>query len=422
MDQYSNGNKQKNKISLKACSDFIERHYIAFLLAVVVALVAYGIYNHFNPGAEITGDYLRRPYSELLRSLDEAPEDISSKNYKSVIPKIVQKDIQKMLASNGELSILYYGKQSSIQIEEDDEGMVLTICKKNDYYSHEIKMIDNISMYKSGDSILIYGSKNYARRYLDCYEVNEKSVIRVSLENEYIDLYGAGIEYDEVRALEKEISLVNRGKDFMFYRLGKQVGKTERFPGGEITKYDYHYILDDNNDLYYLYYCAHPSNTWIKFIKVDSNISGITEEFMQSLDSRVKYPIYVKNGERYAGISNVDTEGAYGNNYGANYDTLDVSTFDFSITTVELKKDISSIILNRREADSFLHSEEYDWYIRYNYANETAYIEERINGLDSFLTTIIPEDEMKKYDGKKIKSDQLTDVIAELKQLYDKFS
>lgn len=420
MDQYSNGNKQKNKISLKACIDFIERHYIAFILAVVVALVAYGIYNHFNPSAEITGDYIKRPYSDLLKCSDEAPEDILSKNYESVIPKIVQKDIQKMLASNGELGILYYGEQSTIQIEEDDEEIVFTICTY-DYYHHEIKMIDNISMYKSGDSILIYGSTNYTHRYLDCFKVNEKSVIRESLENKYIDLYGTDIEYDKVRAFGKEMSLVNRGKDFMFYRLGKQVGKTERFPGGEITKYDYHYILDDNNDLYYLYYCAHPSNTWIKFIKVDSDISGITEEFMQSSDRGVEYPIYVKNGQRYAGISNVDTEKAYGNNYGANYDTLDVSTFDFSITTVELKKDISSIILNRREADSFLHVEEYDWYIRYNYANETAYIEERINGLDSFLTTIIPEDEMKKFDGKEVKSEQLTDVIAELKQLYDKF-
>ena len=433
MGKYSNSNQTNNKLReiLKRWNDGIDRNkiiiYVGFILAALVVAAIMGVCEYFNPEAEITDDYIKRPYSQLLRFLDEEPENISSEKYEEVIPNIVQKDIQKMLDSNGELSILYYGEDNYtyIKIWEDDEGIYFAVGDKeysNDTYARGLK---NVSMYKSGHKIIIFGSQ-YGRR-LYAYEIENglAGVSRKDLEQEYIDLCGANVDYEEVRYYGRDMILVKNGNDFMFYRFGEQVGKTEHFPGGEIKEINYDYILDNKNDLYYLYYCAHPDNAWIKFIKVDTKVSAITEEFITVPcdGNSVQYPIYEKNGKRYAGIANANTENAYGQNYGSRYDTLDVNTIDFNITTVELKADVSSITLNRREApSSSISMEYYDWYIRYNYADGTAYTEERINGLDSYLTKIIPEEEMQKFEGKEVKAEQLTDVINELKQLYDKFS
>lgn len=396
------------------------------VLLVMFVLVAICVY--FNPQPTIRDGHIQRPYNQLLRFLEEDPADISSKSYEPTIPNIVLKDIDRMLASNGDLDILYYTDNPSryIQIEVDSEsstGIRLTVY---DDYFERIEAENNISMYKSEESIVIYAPSYSFARHLDCYKFSSKSLDYVSLDNDHLDLYGANISYDTVRDFNHSISLVKNGNDFMFYKLGNQVGKTWHFPGGEIIEFNYYYILDDKHDMYYLYFCSHPDNPWIKFIKVDSDISDSNADYFDGnfmeTSSNVKYPIYSKNGERYVGVSNIDTEKAFGQGYGKNYNSLDEGTFDFEIVTLRLSIDnASNVSFHKHNVGSF--SDEYDWYLHYNYTakGQTLYYEERINGLDSYLTTIIPEEELAKFNKKTVSVEYLEDAVNELKQLYERY-
>lgn len=101
---------------------------------------------------------------------------------------------------------------------------------------------------------------------------------------------------------------------------------------------------------------------------------------------------------------------------------LDESTFDFTIDTVKLAEDnVFSITFNKKVVNS--RTQQYDWYAQYNYTarGQTIYYEQRINGLDSYLSTIIPEEELKKFDGIEVTFDQKEDVVKELKELYKKY-
>lgn len=423
MGRYNNGKSKEEKFN-----DFYCRYkliiYVAIFLIIGVIAILIGVYEYKNPRAEITDGYIKRPYSQLLRVLDDAPADITKQPYEEVLPDLVREDIQRMLDSNEEIDILYYGEQTCIKIYGSEDEITFNISKK-DGWTSDYHLDRNISMYKSGDTICIYGTE-YGERTLDYYyKVDQMSIEWDLLDNDYIDLYGAeNVEYDDVRYYQKEMTIVRKGNDFKFYRLGEQVGETVHFPGGKIIDYDYCYILDDKNDLYYMYFNSHPSNPWIRFVKVDSDVSEVNcdEECVSVpyLDENghersLKYPSYIKNGIRYAGISNIKLETAYGNNHGINYDTLDPNTFDYNIAVIDLSKEnISNAILN-------LNSYDDDWFVRYNYA-DTVYIEKRVNGLDSYLVRSIPEKELKKFDGKEIQIEEFADVIAKLKELYDKYS
>lgn len=424
--------EQNNNVKNKAekVNDFIGNNkliiYLGFFIIMLLAAVIVGLHEYKNPKAEITDNYIKRPYSQLLKVLDEAPADITKQPYEETLPDLVREDIQRMLDSDGELEILYYGEKTSIKIFDYGDDIEVRLYDDSSYVSTS-RLDGNISMYKSGDSILIYGSE-YGGRSVDyCYKIDKESKDFEMQKERHLDLYGTNIKYDEVDDNNVDMSLVRSGNDFMFYRLGKQVGEKVHFPGGDIIESNYHYILDKNKDLYYMYYCAHPDNAWIQFIKVDNNVSEVTEDFaiMPYYDEfgregKIKYPIYVKDNKRYSGISNMELEEAYGNYSGKNYDTLNAGTFDYNITIVELTKENASNIILTMLNDSYLDGR--DWFIRYYYADEKVYIEERINGLDSYLINVIPKDELKKFDGKEVHFQELSDVIAKLKQLYDKYS
>lgn len=430
--------EQNNNVKNKAekVNDFIGENkliiYLGFFIIMILVAVIVGLCEYKNPTAEITDNYIKRPYSQLLRVLDEAPADITKQPYEENLSDLVQEDIQKMLDSDGDLEILYYGDMTCIVISGYGDEISVAISEKDNWTS-ERTIERNISMYKSGDDICIYGGDFAERRIEYYFKVNSISMDWDILDNHYMDLYGTtNVEFDDINCYDKGMTLVRKGNDFMFYKLGKQVGETVSFPGGKIIDFNYHYILDDKKDLYYMYYNSNPSNIWIKFIKVDTNVDEVLVEdeeciyammpYFNHFDDEMclEYPIYVKNGKRFTGISNVELEKAYGYNYGHNYDTQDASTFSFDITVIQLSQEnISSVILNLE--DSYVYDDD-DWYIRYNYADGTVYIKERLNGLDSYLLKSIPENEIKKFDGKELKPEELDSVIKELKLLYDKYS
>lgn len=418
--------------------DFFDRHrvikcitFIVTVFLILAIMISWFIHAYYNPNPELTDNYIKRPYSQLLRVLDEAPADITKQPYEENFPDLVQEDIQRMLDADKDLKILYYGDETYIEISEYVTGINVTISERAGFSPTSV--MENISMYKSGDSIFIYGGSSGERRISKSIEVNETSMDYDFLNNSNMDLYGAtNVEYDNVLCYNEEMSLVRSGNDFMFYKLGKQVGETVSFPGGTIIDFNYHYILDDKKDLYYMYYNANPSNFWIKFIKVDTDVDEVLVEDEESVyammpyfnhyedEISLVYPIYLKDGKRFTGISNVELEEAFGCNYGKhNYDTSDASAFNYDITVIELSEEnVSSVILNLE--DSYVYDD--GWYIRYNYANGTVYIKERVNGLDSYLLKNIPKNEINKFDGKELKPEEIDSTIKELKLLYDKYS
>lgn len=430
---YLKGYKNPNTFISIYQKNFIRECQLALLL--LFSIITLGVvYFYFNPQPTIKDGHIQRSYSQLLRFLDENPADISSKRYEATIPSIVQKDIEKMLASNGELDIVYHSSDSYypyIEITQDSQsssGIRFTVYDSPLIYD---TLGDNISLYKSEKDIILYGSSSFSTRMLSAFRINDKSFHLMSLENMYLDLYGSNISYDDVRYFDSNLSFIRNGNDFMFYKLGEQIGETYHFPGGKITEFNYSYILDDKHDMYYLYYCTHPDNPWVEFSKVDSNISRVESEYpfrnfiqtSMNTTSSISYPIYLKDGKRYVGVSHADTEKAAGQNYGTHSTLLDKNSLNFNIDRIPLSiNNLSNVTFHREEKDFI--SKESDWYIHYNYLvnGQTIYYEERINGLDSHLSDTIPEVKWSKFVEKAVPFDQVDDVVNELKQLYEEYS
>ena len=303
----------------------LKEYKVIAVKLVSISLIIIGVvYVYLNPKAKIEDGHIIRSYNQIMKFLEDAPADIRSERYESTIPEIVQKDIEMMLQSDGKLDIMYVdsNKTSYIQIKKDDTsetGIKFVLVEKDNSYT-EIELITNVSMYKRGQSIVIYGSE-FLCRSLEAYDIINGSIDSLYIGDRCIDLYGTGLDYDVIETFDSEMTMVRNGNEFMFYRLGEQVGKTEYFPGGEITEFNYSYILDDKQDMYYLYYSCNPENLWIKFVKVDSNVSKVTDELIQMNINEyrhIAFLIYEKNGSQYVGVSDADTECAYGVGYGNN--------------------------------------------------------------------------------------------------------
>lgn len=372
---------------------------------------------------------ITRTYDQLLPYLDEQPNDFLESRYESHIPSIIQEDIERMMNSEKDISIKYANNDIEYYIEiskseDSPTGIEVTILNANEYATYRC-VTDHISFYKNKDCINVYGT--WLGRDLDGYSVNAKTseFDFMSLDTT-VDLPGVKDEFDIVRSFSKNATLCKSGNEFMLYRYGEKLGETVTFPGGEIVDFTYYYILDDQNDLYYLYYCTSTEDPWIHFSLVDKNISQIdADEFSFNnflrTEGGLKYPCYEKNGKRYAGITNYNLERSYGQNFGIYNDEVAPTNIDFKVTVVEISKPLASRIVIRCGKQS--SSSDYDWFIRYYYnANDQElYEEERINGLDAEISTKLSDADIAEFDGKEVTIEQISDVISQLKQVYARY-
>lgn len=408
-------------------------YVLVVLLLVVLVVILSSIFNRSKEPEDITDGQIRRTYDQLRKYLDEEPGNITDMPYQEHIPKIIQSDIKEVVNSDEELKIIYSNDEgSSIIISKDEEsplGIRIEPTEEDDYIS-TYEFTDHFSFYKKGENIVLYGSNNEYRE-IDSVIISNNNVAMGNVWDDSRDLFGTEIQCnaDAIYTYNKEVTLVRIGNEFLFYRLGKQVGETFKFPGNIKDANHYYYYLNDKNDLYYLYYTDNTKKPWVKFIKVAENIDSIIEDktnYFSGLattetiaqKTSVKHPIYIKDGKRYSGITNPETEFCFGTNYGRTVD-IDIKDVDFKLYTLELDSNIDSVIFEMR-GDRIT---DYDWYAKtyYKVGTYQVYTEERINGLDSYLSTIIPEEKLKKFDGKKVKAEKKDEVIKKLRKLYKKY-
>jgi len=406
----------------------------AILVIIILTLLAIGVgisKNSQKNEATIQNGHITRNCEQLLKVLDQEPEDITAQPYVENVPKQIQQDIDTMLNAEEELDICYMADEKElINIQKDIDNpskIVVTMNRisKGEYYVTRSYFLEKISFYRNGEDIVVYGSEFRNCRRITRMAANAKTGEYVwdAFWADSIDLFGVdtGENHQGMRQFNKNMTLLVKDNIFSFYQDGKQVGEPVPFPGGVIQKMDYYYVLGEGNSLYYLYYCDNPQNPWIRFEKIDDGVTVVEESFVSSFDSNVRYPIYWKENKFYAGISSMELEKAYGQNYGRNQEPVSPDELDFTITVLELSAETAEkVILKTEKTGNYWNSGEYDWYLRYCYEvnGESVYEEKRINGLDSYLSRRIPENLAEKYEGMEILPEQVDQIIAELKEMY----
>lgn len=411
-----------------------KKNSIAIWVLLILTLLVVGALiskNSQKSRATIENGHITRTCEQLLEVLDQDPENLTEQPYVEHIPKQIQQDIDTMLNAEEELDIVYTAQGRDIiriQKNDGDHSGIIVYVKRidEDYYSGmEEYFVSNLSFYRSGENIVVYGSESSTNRRLMRTAFNAKTGFfdwgEIFWEDS-IDLFGTEIEYQMIRPYNSDMTLFLVDNQFVFYRLGKQLGEKVGLPEGYIQKVTYNYVLSEDNDLYYLYYCANQEKPWIHLVKVDDNVQ-IEEESFVNAGANVKYQVYWKDGKRYAGISNLEVERAYGQCYGRCEEAVDISTLDFGIEIVELcEENVSKVVIQKRDVSSF-STTQFDWYLNYCYeANgQTIYETQRIDGLDNHLYNSIPGGVLEKYEGMTIDIDQVDEVVNELKQIYAEY-
>ncbi len=390
----------------------------------------------------VTNDMLIRYCSDIYKMLSEYP--IEDTTYVSEIPKFMSEDITDMFASeNPDFVIMYYlnNKESYIMIEKSKDtstGYEVVVHDATLKYRFvSTTFYDYISMYvdKSNKDIIMTGTTYPNSRKLETIEIDWKNGSYDIVGNEfkatsfdYVDLYGTNQEFDDVRE-RVNATVIKDGSEFKIYYFGKQIGETITFPG-EINIFSYGYILDTNNDLYYLYMNTDEDNPWIKFVKVAENIDKLVDygSYFYGIkcyngNTIITYPEYMKNGKTYSAIMNLDTELDYGQNwYGINNGKPE-DDVDFEFKTIETdlqKAQTVTFELNYDNVASYSY-----WYEKFEFANvipgSIVYKQKRLNGLDTYLTHSIPKEKLEPYVSLKVPVEEEETIKDQLKEIYKQY-
>ena len=246
-------------------------------------------------------------------------KDFTKKPYEAHISEIVQNDIQQMMNSDEEVSILYENEAHSSKIairRFENEKIEMSVCQ--DYsrgFNWEYAFVREISFYKKGDHLIIYGLCR-AFRVFRMLEIENISLSgKVISKLEYIDLCGTEHlhDYDAIERWNENMTLIRKGNDFKFFKNGIQQGLTITF-AGKIVEVTNKYILDDKQNLYYIAYSDVPEPR-IEFVKVAENVSQVEDArryiglelrkkvLEEEIIKYVLFPIYQKDRKWYVGIS-----------------------------------------------------------------------------------------------------------------------
>lgn len=375
-----------------------------------------------------------RSFSQLREYLPDLPEDIQNIPYYTFeLPEIVQRDIKSMRKNGTGWEISYQSENGMIQltIKQDDGGLRVNYKDSiTGYYDYDNEISDNITMFKDGENIVVYGCGGYLHgRYPESFELSETSADSESIAWGYkttIDLSGADEGYEAFNGFHGEwMTLARNGNYFRFYRLGvpmllgKNGEETAKFPGGDIVEFKSGYVLDSNKDLYRMYFCESLVQPWIHFQKVAEDIDEITDDTVIVIrDSRyMNFHIYKKDGFSYVSIPDLDTYNAY-SYYSSGSNTCDGTDPAFKNWTYEI-----GVLYVEKEVikEEPLEWCVYDIYGERNGGKEVICTRRRINGLDHMITNYIPEEERAKFDGLEIVPSQLSGIVEELKALYAKY-
>lgn len=402
-------------------SRFVEKNAMGLIVvSMLVALYIVLAFVQTKIQSSAVDGKIERSYADVITKLNLEPKNFTDRAYESAIPKIILEDMRKVAESeSGEILAVYSGKNTRMVVTKNnlyDNGVAVTFYE-GDNLVGEVEQ--NVSFYTDGHSIYVYGSW-YRSRTLNKYVFSQESVERVELENPYLDLYGTDVQWDDIRSYAQESTLVRCKEAFYFYYLGKQIGISYRLPSGTVKEMDYDKILNNQNDMYYLFYSASVTNPWIVFSKVGSEVDYVldtVEENCLSIsyddDQYWECPVFVKDGKSYCGIPDVTTAMECSQKNGGS-DKKDATLYDFTIKVVELSEDA----IVRVQLDQYFM----DWYIVYWYGTDDrmGYMKERIYGLDSGLLSFIPDEELEPFR-KDIDLNDVDLMVQELKSLYDEY-
>lgn len=262
----------------------------------------------------------------------------------------------------------------------------------------------NISFYRSGKTLVIYGTENGIRS-LKCYTMDNKKLDYERLEKPYLDLYGTGVDPDEARYFNEYGTLIKSGNKFALYHLGEELYSTT-FEGGEIAEWNYHYLLTQNGDCYNVYYSIDEGDCWVKFFKVAENVDEILEdERVVILDNNgyeMSFATLKIGNKRYAQIPDATTERTYGQNYGGNNRNEENVEVDFTTRLIEISAVKSSKVKMELKLDSW-RGEKFEWYLYYYFQvdDKECYISRSIKGLDRKVSEVIPQSKLDMFNEKK---------------------
>lgn len=426
------GEKYPEKMKYK----FTKADWIFFVFLLVIAFTIF--ITSFKKEPEDKADpVIYRHYSEVVKEAEKEPKDITSYKYRANIPKIVQEDIDQMLEMDEEEAcVVYNNDQGGKIIIEPSKGsekgykirFQQEFCKGYTYsLVEDAELESNISFYESQDGLVIYGGK-MEERTVAKYYMSDREIDYDILYNCYVDLYGTNMTYvncDNIRASSSYSTLIRQGTEFCFYYLGKKV-YTTRFEGGEISDWSYHYVTTTSRDCYNVYYSNNPHDYWIKFCKVAQNVDRVLETeqitIMDQDANEMHFPIFKIGNKKYAQIPNAIAERAYGQRYGRNDESRE-DKIDFTSELVEISLWKSSKVKLKKDS-RICDVDGFFWRLYYYFqgTDRECFLEKRINGLDSGVAELIPEEKVKKFDGKVISSSQVKKYINRLKSLYEKYT
>lgn len=374
----------------------------ALLITAVVLIVGISIF--IEEAEDKDDNVISRHYTEILKDMDDEPEDISLYKYQANVPKMVQKDIDKMLEMGEDASIVYHNDDGDKMIIEPSEDGYKVRFKRatNERYDlfEDDEREDNISFYKTKDTLVIYSG--FVGRMLERYHMNNEDIEFDILDNKYVDLYGTNVKYDDIREFGNYFTLIRKGAEFSFYHLGEKV-YTTTFPGGEISDWSYDYLTTMDKDCYNVYYSENPQEPWIKFCKVIENVDEILEDeritILDEEENEMDFPTFKVGNKKYAQIPNPVAERTYGQNYGRNRDERN-SEINFTAELVEISA-LNSFKVKLEYKKGELDSRS-EWILYYYFqaGDRECFFRKRINGLDSKISKLIPEEKIKEFDGK----------------------
>lgn len=423
-------NQSAKMVKLRLTSDFhCDMTVIVLLITIVLAVIFFSI--KLTQGTEDKADnVISRHYTEIMKDMDKEPKDISLYKYQANIPKIVQKDIDKMLEMGEEdANIVYHndaGQKITIEPSEESESGYkvrferATNERYDDLEVEELK--NNVSFYKTKDTLVIYGG--YIGRMLSRYHMDNEEIGRDLLDNKYVDLYGTNVKYDDIREFNSYFTLIRKDTEFSFYHWGNKL-YTTNFEGGEISDWSYFYLTTTSKDCYNVYYSENPQDHWIKFYKVAENVDKVLEDekitVMDEEGSEMNFPIFKIGNKKFAQIPNPIAEKSYGQNHGRNYGSRE-NKINFISELVEISASNSSKV--EMKYSHVPISEDIEWRLNYYFqvGDRQCFFRKRINGLDSGVAKLIPEERIKKFDGKVISPDEVEKYINQLRLLYDEYT
>lgn len=400
---------------------------------LIVLVIAIPIIHFYFPKME--NGVITRNISDIVQYLPEQPEDMIENPYEAGLPLFVRFDIMRMQERYN------CGKSASIVYQSDNTLNYLEIkmynnkitfsvnSKSNAYLGEGYSSVEaNVSLYRTDYGLIIYGRNSTSTRNFVHCTVSQEWVQSGPLTSQSIDLVGVGHneDFDDVWQNNSNATMVRQGNSFTFFCNGIQYGSTVEFPGGEIQNSAKYYILDSNDDLYYMYYSTNEKNPKVEFVKVAEGIDGIdnwiTVRDTRETDIEYKFPIYKKDNRYYVALPNNMWQARwYGQTNGKCHEAPFVKFWDdvYEFKTVEISEEnVKLKRLTLRNYSSHWQVEQIYCYLDMNYE---VYTTANIKGLDSDITSNIPTEEIALFEGRTVTPEEYGELIDELKKLYERY-